>query len=105
SRIIWDRLNLINPNQTAVDIANRALAAICRAVGVLTPTDSSELHDRPFQVKVSVRPARDGVDATNEVRGYRALGEAPAAPATPAAPAGGAAARPPPTASVPPWRR
>lgn len=101
-RIIWDRLNLINPNQTAVDIANRALAAICRAVGVLTPTDSSELHDRPFQVKVSVRPAKDGYDATNEVRGYRALGEAPAAPA---APVGAASASSPATASVPPWRR
>lgn len=104
-RLIWDRLNLINPNQTAVDIANRALAAICRAVGVLTPTDSSELHDRPFQVKVSVRPARDGFDATNEVKGYRALGAAPAAPATPAAPVGAAAAASPATASVPPWRR
>lgn len=104
-RYIWDRLNLINPNQTAVDIAQRALASICRAVGVLTPTDSSELHDRPLQVKVSVRPPKDGYDATNEVKGYRALGEAPAAPATPAAPVGAAAAASPATASVPPWRR
>ena len=33
-RKLWARLNLVNPNQTAVDIAQRELGAICRAVGV-----------------------------------------------------------------------
>jgi hypothetical protein len=44
--VIWSRLNLDNPK--AVEIARRDLSAICRAVGVLTPGDSSELHDLPL---------------------------------------------------------
>jgi len=102
-RHIWDRLNLINPNQTAVEIAQRALASICRAVGVMTPTNSSELHDRPFEVKVSVRPAKDGYDASNDVRGYREIGTADTVP--PAAPAAAPAAAEPSKAATPPWKR
>jgi hypothetical protein len=34
-RLVFERLNLINPNETAVKIANRTLADICEAVGVL----------------------------------------------------------------------
>lgn len=102
-RLIWDRLNLMNSNQTAVEIAQRALASICRAVGVLTPTDSSELHDRPFEVKVSVRPAKDGFDASNDVKGYREAGTAGTVPAANrAAPAMATTAA---TRSTPPWKR
>lgn len=109
-RKTWDRLNLDNPNQTAVEIAQRALSAICRAVGVMAPNDSSELHDRPFEVKLSVKPAKDTYEASNEVKGYRALGGEEAAPAAapaarqPAARAGKTA----PAASAaktPPWKR
>lgn len=82
-RKVWDRLNLQNPNQTAVEIAQRALSAICHAVGVLTPGDSSELHDRPFEVKLSVRPGRDDYEPTNEVKAYRAIGGTGSGGATP----------------------
>lgn len=53
-RKIFDNLNLYNPNQIAVDIAQRRLAAICRAVGVLKPSDSSELHNKPLKVSIEV---------------------------------------------------
>lgn len=83
-RKAWDRLNLDNPNQTAVEIAQRALSAICRAVGVLTPSDSTELHDRPFEVKLSVKPAKGEYEPSNEVKGYRPIGgEQEAAAPTP----------------------
>jgi len=72
-RVVFDRLNLKNSNRTAVEIAQRQLSAICRAVGVMQPQDSSDLHDRPLRVKVSIRPARDGYDASNEVKAYSAL--------------------------------
>ncbi|MGC1276557.1 MAG: DUF669 domain-containing protein, partial [Planctomycetaceae bacterium] len=51
-RKLWDRLNLSNPNETTVKIARARLSAICRAVGVLEPKDSCELHDLPLLVKV-----------------------------------------------------
>ena len=37
NRLLWARLNLDNPNATAVQIARAELSAICRAVGVLAP--------------------------------------------------------------------
>jgi hypothetical protein len=47
-RFLWSRLNLHNANPTAVKIAQAELSAICRAVGVLTPGDSVELHNLPL---------------------------------------------------------
>ncbi|MCC7407611.1 MAG: DUF669 domain-containing protein, partial [Phycisphaeraceae bacterium] len=47
-RFVWARLNLQNPNPTTVQIARQELSAICRAVGVMTPNDSVELHNLPL---------------------------------------------------------
>ncbi len=83
----FDRLNLINSNPVAVEIAYKTLSAICHATGVIQVQDSAALHNRPLQLKISLRPAgpgADGVvrDATNEVKGYKAIdGAIP--PATP----------------------
>jgi hypothetical protein len=41
NRTLFDRLNLVNKNDTAVQIAKGTLSAICRAVNVLTPNDSA----------------------------------------------------------------
>ena len=51
-RRLWSRLNIQNSNPTAVEIAQRELSAICHAVEVLQPQDSSELHNRPLTVMV-----------------------------------------------------
>ena len=99
-RKLWDRLNLNKPNHTAVDIAQRAQSSIWHAVGNLTPNDSAELHDIPIEAKVSVKPGSDGFDPRNEVKGYRAIGEAATTPATTAP---RTAAKP--AGSAPPWRQ
>jgi len=93
-RKAFERLNLNNPNATAVEIAQRTLSSICRAVGVMTPRQSADLHDKPFMVKIKVKPAKDGYDASNEIAEYAEVGKS--APATGAAPGGG---------STPPWKR
>ena len=54
-RRLWARLNLDNPNPQAVQIARGELSAICRAVGVLQPRDSAELHNLPLSIKVACR--------------------------------------------------
>ena len=79
-RKLFDRLNLNNPNQTAVDIAKRTLASIGHAVGVWPPQDSSELHDIPLEVKVEVETERDPVSkvitrTSNIIKGYSAIGD------------------------------
>ena len=96
NRKVFDRFNLQNANPVAVEIGYRSLSAVCHAVGLLQVPDSQVLHGRPLQVKVSVRPARvdpttgTAYDASNEVKGYKALDNA--SPAVPAAPANGAPA-------------
>ena len=47
-RKVWARLNLKNKKQSAVDMAQRELASICKAVGVPRPNASSELHNIPL---------------------------------------------------------
>lgn len=101
NRKIFDRLNLDNPNQTAVEIAQRALSAICHAVGVLTPRDSAELHDKPLEIKISVRPAKGEFEPSNEVKGYRARGGGETGAAT----ASAGSAKPAGAKTVPPWKK
>jgi len=82
---LWDRLNLVNPNQKAVTIAQGTLSAICRAVGVLTPQDSSDLHNKPLRCRVIVRKSEEYGDG-NEVKRYMPRN---AGPGTQAQQAGG----------------
>jgi hypothetical protein len=91
-RRLWARLNLDNPNPKAVEIARAELSAICRAVGVLSPKDSTDLHNLPLVVTVKLRKRDDTGDFTNEIRGYSKK----AAPPTSGQPA---------TNQTPPWKR
>ena len=69
-RVLWTRLNLRHPNATAVQIARAQLSAICRAVGVLTPQDSAELHNLPLVIDVRCRKRPDTGQLVNEIKGY-----------------------------------
>lgn len=108
NRKLFDRLNLVNANQQAVDIANRTLSAICHATGQMTVSDSEQLHFKPMVAKVAVRPSgpdKSGVmrDTQNEVRGYSAVnGAQPAHAKAHTAPGGAAPAA---KGAPPPWRR
>ena len=70
NRTLFDRLNLVNKNDVAVQIAKGTLSSICRAVGMLTPDDSSELHNKPLTIVVKIKPDQDG-NPRNEVKGYK----------------------------------
>ncbi len=80
NRLIFVNLNLVNSNAEAEKIAKIELAAICRAVGVITPKDSSELHDKPLVIKVMIEPAKNGYEAKNIIKGYEAMGASPSVP-------------------------
>lgn len=95
-RKVIDRLNLNNPNSTAVEIAQRTLSSICRAVGVITPRSSEDLMDKPMMVKVKVKPGDANYGASNEVDDYQPKDKSPA-PEAASGDTGGAA--------VPPWKR
>lgn len=69
-RVLWARLNLNNPNATAVKIAKSELSAICHAVGVMQPRDSVELHNIPLLITVKVKKRSDNDELTNEIKGF-----------------------------------
>ena len=78
-RKVWAGLNVKNPNPQAVEISMRELSSICRAVGVMTPRSADELHDKPLEISVKVRPADANYAASNEINGYAPTGNQPAA--------------------------
>jgi len=91
-RKLWARLNLNHPNQTTVKIARAELSAICRAVGVMRPQDSVELHNLPLVITVRCKKRPDTGEIVNEVRSF-AQREA------------GAGVPQQATSDTPPWRR
>ncbi len=66
-------LNLWNPNAQAVSIAQSELSSICRAVGVMSPQDTSELHNKPLIIKTQLKPGRDDQMQANIVA-YKPIG-------------------------------
>lgn len=51
---VWTQLNLVNPSEKAVEIANKELATICRACGKVTVADSQELHGIPLLISTKI---------------------------------------------------
>lgn len=89
NRVLFDHLNLWNDNPQAVQIAKGTMSAICRAVGVLTPKDSSQLHDKPMRISVGVQKGNGeykGQDQ-NRIKAYRPRQSGPAPAATAPSPA------------------
>jgi hypothetical protein len=92
-RKVWDRLCVNHPNPMTVKIARGNLSAICRAVGVMQPKDSAELHNIPLLVSVKVKKRSDNDELSNEIKGYERRepeGQSRQAPVT---------------SNTPPWKR
>lgn len=81
-RKLWVRLNLDNPNDKTVEIANRQFASVREATGVANPRDSQELHNKPHIIRVEFYPAGSDITYgskkgqkrdrdTNEVKAWR----------------------------------
>ena len=96
-QMVFDQLNINNPSQTAQEIAQRTLSAICRATGVMMPQDSSDLHNKPLLVTVTVETTKD-YGTRNKVNGYEPCGGG-------AAPVAAAAVAAPAPSNLPPWKR
>jgi hypothetical protein len=92
NRSLWARLNLDNPNELAVKIAQAELSAICRAVGVMAPGDSTELHNLPLVIRVRCKKRKDTDEIVNEISGFDKRGAVTGRPQQ--------AQR-----NTPPWRR
>lgn len=63
-RVLFERLNIQNKNETAMEMAFRTLRSICEAVGKGTIKDSTELHNKRLKVVVSVKAGTPYTDLT-----------------------------------------
>ncbi|MCP3887209.1 MAG: DUF669 domain-containing protein [Propionibacteriaceae bacterium] len=85
-RKAWDRLCINHPNDLTQKIARGNLSAICRAVGIMQPGDSVELHSIPLLVTIACKKRRDTGEIANEFKGYAkresAVGQPQQAPAS-----------------------
>jgi len=88
-RKLFHGLHIDNPSVEAAEIAKRTLSAICAITGVPRPKMTEELHDKPFMVKVGIRPASGAYQASNEIKAWKyADGSKIKAHATNSVPAG-----------------
>ena len=103
-RKLFDRLNLSNPNPSAVEIAQRTLSSICRAVGRLQVNNSEQLHLVPFVAEVKVRPPRGEYGESNSIR-YLPRSQGPTSPTPAPTPGPVTAPSTMPAANGLPWKR
>ena len=109
-RVIFSNLNIKNASAKAEEIGRQQLGDIMRAVGLAKVTDTDQLIGGNVNIKLTIRAARTDektgktYEASNEVKGYRAIngGAAPAAFKA-AAPAAVPAATSAPAKASPPW--
>jgi len=70
-RMVFDNLNLVNPNAVAVSIANKKLNSICEACGQRGVEDSDELHGIDMKIQVGVQAATDSWPESNKIMSYK----------------------------------
>lgn len=103
-RKIWERLNIRNANKKAEEISQRALSALCRAVGVLNLQDTDQLHNIPVMLEVDIEE-REGYSPQNRVKGYISSGSSAPVASSPALRQAAVPAPAPAAAAAPVWKR
>lgn len=77
-RKVWSNYNIKNDNPAAESIGRQQLAEVVRAIGKKAVRDTDELRGCALSIKVKVREAANGYEASNEVAAAKALeGSAP----------------------------
>lgn len=69
-RVVHHRITLKNKSQTAVEIGQRQLSALCHATGILRPTSAHVFVQKTIKIKVKVVARKDKPgEMANEVAG------------------------------------
>lgn len=104
-RLLFAMLNIKNESSVAEQIGRGQLGSILRALSIDFLEDTDQLLGGPLCVKVAVKAASGQYAAGNDIKAYKAVGEAAAParllPAAPAKPAQAAA----PAKAAPPWAK
>jgi hypothetical protein len=105
-RRVWTTLNVQHSNPDTQSIAQKQLSALCHAVHVIRMTDTSQLHNKPLKIRVTIKKDEQYGDR-NEVKGYEPIGSAGVMPmpgaTIPTPPAANTAPAAAPGAKTAPW--
>jgi len=69
-RMVFNNMNIINPNPVAVKIAQEELKALTEACGIEELEDTAELHAIPFRAQVITEEGKNGYKDSNKVKKY-----------------------------------
>ncbi len=75
-RVIFHNITYSNPNEIATQIGRQQLTDLCYATGKLVPKSTDELCNIPVIVKVGFVKAKDGYDASNDIKSFKKFDEA-----------------------------
>ena len=73
-RKVWDRLNLDNVNQTAVDIAVKQVSAYAHALGMHFVPCCEAFEGAPIDAKIGIEPGKGEYGPSNRVNGIYPAG-------------------------------
>src|SRR5210317_863708 len=76
-RVVFHLMNLDNPNQTAVQIAQRELAAVCKACEVEEVEDSEDLHGIPMGIYLVQDKGSANYEPKNEIKKWCKIADIP----------------------------
>lgn len=99
NRTVFGNLNIRNGNPKAEEIGRQQLGDLMRAVGLTRVTDTDQLIGTSLQIKLAIREAANGYEASNDVKGYKAIEGGMMPTASPAA------APSAPAKAAPPWAK
>lgn len=77
-RVVFGNVNIKNPNSQAENIGRQQLGEIMRAIGLTRVTDTDQLIGGSLHIKVSIKEADGQYEASNEVKGFKAINGSPA---------------------------
>jgi hypothetical protein len=70
-RKIFANYNWVNPNEKAVSIGKEQFAALCKAVGILKPESTEQLHNIPFSAVVGIQKGTGEYGDSNVIKKYQ----------------------------------
>ncbi len=79
-RLVWENLNLNNPNPKSVQIAQQTLKEICTAINTPNPVTEMDLLNKPLGVELKINRDPNYGDS-NSVKRFFSVAEAPTTPA------------------------
>ena len=72
-RLIWSIANILHQDKTKEANGRVTLAIICKAVGVIEPKDTAELHDKPLVIVIKVEDDKFKGGLKSSVKSYKGI--------------------------------